>query len=361
MTLPNTKQGFNDIAYGRIKASLGSTDTSFELLKGYVYPFLPGWASDKELLSTFRGPDGSLEIIKIIDIFGHRLTVERGQDGTVARNWPAGSLLTQRAAGETLGKIIQKGEFRSVTYNPNGVLSGAYPGEKIYESGAQSCQVRWWLNNGGTKWRLLAGVKCDWEYYDGDGYIQGACYMIHSNATDGDCGMRGEASWLLARDPAVSEDCNTGASFYSYAVNALRIFGTWYCSRSWFDFDLSPISSGLSIVSATLRFKTDCTYSDTACLQEGIQEIPMTVNDFQAFTGSILGQKVLHEGVNTIDFNAAGLSYLESVLGSTAKICMREYDFDYLNIAPGIQGGHIGIYYSETPSGDDKPMLTINV
>lgn len=187
----------------------------------------------------------------------------------------------------------------------------------------------------------------------------GAIYTIYSNPTDGDCGMRGEANWPAARDPAASEDCNTAASFYSYAVNALRIYGTWYCSRSWFDFDLSPISPGLSIVSATLRFRTDCIWSDTACLQEGTQSIPMTVNDFQAFTGSILGQKVLDEGVNTLDFNAAGLSYLESVLGSTAKICMREYDFDYLDIAPGDEGGHIGVYYSETPLDDDKPMLTV--
>jgi len=184
-------------------------------------------------------------------------------------------------------------------------------------------------------------------------------YTIYSNPTDGDCGMRGEATWPLARDPVVSEDCNTDADYYSYAVNALRIYGTWYCSRSWFDFDLSPISSGLSIVSATLRFRTDCIWSDTVCLQEGTQAIPMTVNDFQAFTGSILGQKVLDEGVNIIDFNSAGLLYLQSVFGSTAKICMREYDFDYLDIAPGDEGGHIGVYYSETPLEPDKPMLTI--
>lgn len=187
----------------------------------------------------------------------------------------------------------------------------------------------------------------------------GAIYNIYSNATDGDCGMRGEANWPAARDPAVSEDCNTGASFYSYAVNALRIFGTWYCSRSFFDFDLSSISPGSSIVSATFRYSSDNTFNDNACLQQGTQAIPMTVNDFQHFTGPILGQKLNVAGANTIDFNSAGLSYLASVLGSTAKICMREYDFDYLDIAPGTQGGHIEVHYSETPSNDDKPMITI--
>ena len=83
-----------------------------------------------------------------------------------------------------------------------------------------------------------------------------------------------------------SEDCYTDQEFYSYAVNALRIMGTWYCSRSFFDFDLSSISSGLSIISATFRFTTDFIFDDTACLQQGTQGIPLTVNDYHAYTGN---------------------------------------------------------------------------
>jgi len=165
MTSPDAKYGFNDLAHGRIRASLGSSDTSFELIKGNVYPFLPGWASSKELLTTFRGPDGSLEIIKIIDIIGNILTVERGQDGTVARNWPPGTLLTQRSVANSLGRFIQKGEFRTIDYNPNGVLVPEYPNEKVYQSG-DTCHRRWWVHALDNKWRLVVGDKCDDEYWD---------------------------------------------------------------------------------------------------------------------------------------------------------------------------------------------------
>lgn len=186
-----------------------------------------------------------------------------------------------------------------------------------------------------------------------------AIFYIFSNTTDGNCGMRGEANWPAARDPAASEDCLTDQEFYSYAVNALRIFGTWYCSRSFFDFDLSSISSGLSIVSATLRFITDFTWNDTACLQQGTQAIPLTLNDYHAYTGNILGQKVVVAGDNFIDFNSDGISYLESVLGSTAKLCMRDYDFDYLDVDPATGGSHIETHFADAPNDDDKPMLTI--
>ncbi len=184
-------------------------------------------------------------------------------------------------------------------------------------------------------------------------------HTIFSNITDGNCGMRGEANWPAARDPAASEDCYTDQEFYSYAVNALRIMGTWYCSRSFFDFDLSSISSGLSIISATFRFTTDFIFDDTACLQQGTQGIPLTVNDYHAYTGNILGQKPVVEGTNFIYFNSDGLSYLQSVFGSTAKICMRDYDFDYLDVAPGDLGSHIETHFADAPDNDDKPMLTI--
>lgn len=190
MTSPDAKYGFNDLAYGRIKAALGSTDTYFELIKGNVYPFLPGWASSKELFSTFRGPDGSLEIIKIIDIIGHRLTVERGQDGTVARNWPPGALLTQRSAGANLGKIMQKGEFREVSYNPDKILVPNYPGEKVYQNGAESCQKRWFINragNGVDRWGPLAGDLCGWESLDAEGYIQFGPWVDRTDDTYWQC------------------------------------------------------------------------------------------------------------------------------------------------------------------------------
>ena len=164
-----SKHGFNNLTYARLSEYTSSSAVILRLIHGYVSKFLQGWAPGLNMFVTLRDVEGNIEICKITDIQSDNLTVTRGQDGTIARNWPAGTLVTQRAVSESLGRVIQKGEFRTIAYNPNGVLTREYPNEKIYQTGGD-CERRWWIHGADNKWRLAAGIICPGEYYDGDDY-----------------------------------------------------------------------------------------------------------------------------------------------------------------------------------------------
>lgn len=169
MATSDAKHGFNDLAYGRLKEYTNSSSLTLKLASRYVVNFLQGWASGFNLHVTLTDVAGNIEVCKVTSITGDNLTVSRGQDGTIAKNWPAGTLVSQRLVANTLGRIHQKGEERSVSYNPNGVLVANYPGEKIYQDG-DSCHRRWWIHAEDNKWRLAAGTICADEYLD-DGWI----------------------------------------------------------------------------------------------------------------------------------------------------------------------------------------------
>ena len=168
MATSYAKHGFNDLTYARLLEYTSSPAVVLRLIHGYASNLLQGWASGRNMFITLRDAAGNIEVCKITDIQGDNLTVSRGQDGTVAQNWPAGTLITQRSVSESLGRVMQKGEYRTIAYNPNGVLAREYPNEKVYQSG-DDCHRRWWIHAVDNKWRLAAGTICDGEYYDGDG------------------------------------------------------------------------------------------------------------------------------------------------------------------------------------------------
>ena len=187
----------------------------------------------------------------------------------------------------------------------------------------------------------------------------GAIYTIFSNTTDGHCRNTLKGTWPLARDSAASDFAVASSTSYSFATQGERIVGLYYCARSFFDFDLSSIPASKTIASATLSLTTTGPYLHTICLQEGTQNIPLTVNDFQAFTGPLFATKITSVGLNTITINAAGIAYLQTVLAGTAKLSVREHSFDYLDVAPVAVFGRVGLYFADTPADDDKPTLTI--
>ncbi len=112
-----------------------------------------------------------MEIVKMTGLVGPTLTVERGQGGTSARAWEVGSLIACRVTAENANRWLQKGNNREGAYNPNYVLTGAYTGEKYYQTGPDAAQRRWWINVTGDKWRLLTGDIFGSEYYDSWGWV----------------------------------------------------------------------------------------------------------------------------------------------------------------------------------------------
>ena len=171
----NPEHVFNNIAYATLKEAATASDTVLYLTDGSGYAFRAAWSSGKIFYLTLTDKLKNIEIVKVTSVSGDALTVERGQDGTVARAWPRGSLISQRLVAANLDGFIQKEGFRTIDYNPNdSSLAANYPGEKVYQTGAEECQKRWWKHRTGTKWRLIAGEPCSDEEYDDDGYVVAA-------------------------------------------------------------------------------------------------------------------------------------------------------------------------------------------
>lgn len=161
----NTEHIFNNEAYARIKAGISDAATSIELYPGHAQIFLAGWVSGKEFYATITNAQADIEIVKVAAISGDTLTVERGQDGTVAQEWKSGAIITQRLVAANLEGFIQREAFREVYYNPNSILTADYPGEKVYQSLNQRI---WWKNKTGTIWQAIAGSLAGWLAYPYD-------------------------------------------------------------------------------------------------------------------------------------------------------------------------------------------------
>ena len=168
----NTEHIFNTGARSRIDAAITASATSLTLIPGGVVNFLPGWSSGKEFYCTLVDASRNREIVKVTAISDHTFTIVRGQDSSTARAWPIGTMIAQRPVAANYDRFIQK-TFRTVTYNPNGVVTGAWDGEKIYDS----VSLTWWINISGTIWKALTAS-------DPVGYIFSGFTTAYTQSTD---------------------------------------------------------------------------------------------------------------------------------------------------------------------------------
>ncbi len=134
----------------------------------------------------------------------------------------------------------------------------------------------------------------------------------------------------------------------------------WYIWRSFFDFDMSAIPVSATITACTLTLQS---YGAETCdieLQEGTQSDSLAWADYDAFTGSPFVTQAWVIGSNILTLSAAGLTYIQSKFGNTAKLCMREYDHDYLNVAPSVgENFQAGLYWSGAAVAANRPKLTV--
>lgn len=151
---------FNSNARAFLKEGISNSATSIPLQPGGILAFIQAWTSSDELYLTFVDASQNYEIVKVTNmaqnVNGDVLTVERGQDGTTAREWSPGTLIVQRIVAANYTRFMQKGVFRQVAYDPNGILSAAYPGEKIQQAIAGP-SYSWWKNKSGTVWQRICG------------------------------------------------------------------------------------------------------------------------------------------------------------------------------------------------------------
>ena len=115
---------------------------------------------DEDYVYCLLRDDENREII-IIDINASSstdgLSIARGQESTVARAWPRGATLAQVITADNYGDFLQESSERSVGYDPTGVLSPQYLGEKVLQSTDNEASTRWWIAKNATdkKWLPL--------------------------------------------------------------------------------------------------------------------------------------------------------------------------------------------------------------
>lgn len=132
------------------------------------------------------------------------------------------------------------------------------------------------------------------------------------------------------------------------------------CYRSFFDFDLSPIPADATIISCNLTVRSYGANVCSACIQEGTQSNNLNTPDYSAFTGDLFDSLTWTSGSNVFTLNAAGKTYVQSKFGTRAKLCMREYDHDYLCVEPGEgQLFQAGLYWSGIADALKRPKLTV--
>lgn len=220
---------FNDKARGFLKENVSDTATTIYLQDGGILSFFQNWESGEELYLTLVDSARNYEIVKVTNmeqgVNGDVLTVDRGQDSTTAREWPKGTLVVQRLIAANYTRFLQKGIYREISYNPNSVLTAAYPGEKVLDADPITPCYGWWKNKSGLDWQLIAGEICHhwytwYEWEAGNGFIEGS-YDVELESFDWVVGPSGAGSpGILVPE---SEEYEGWQNYFIYHPISVRI------------------------------------------------------------------------------------------------------------------------------------------
>mgnify|MGYP003111689905 CR=1 FL=1 len=202
--------------------------------------------------------------------------------------------------------------------------------------------------------------------------------MPNFSANSNDCmiGNTSASSWSDARGNA-STSGNiflSNGTFNTFGIYNIYSGGrggnTYYCRRSYFQFDLSGESE--TAESATLTLRLDATgVSSPGVTIVNSTGIPTSSSDFgMCFSsGSILGTELVTavsvsttEGDHTFTFNASGISAINSAIGSgNLNLCLMGNDYDHDNSAPSLGGNYnkTTVYYQNHGTSTYRPKLSI--
>ncbi len=119
------------------------------------------------------------------------LKINRGQGGSIAAAWPAGSLMLAVTNEDLYSNFLQTLDVRTISFNPNEVLTPRFFGEEVYQDGPAGCE-RWWkaYNDVDPYWDIITGAPCQDEIYEDIGFdydllVPGTivCYEDRTNET----------------------------------------------------------------------------------------------------------------------------------------------------------------------------------
>lgn len=99
-------------AFGYLSSAIGTGDTSIVLTTGTGSNF-PNVPAGYHFYATISTTAGSFEVVKCTARSGDTLTVARGQEGTSAITFPAGSIVEARITAQSIRDAINDGDFTS--------------------------------------------------------------------------------------------------------------------------------------------------------------------------------------------------------------------------------------------------------
>lgn len=192
------------------------------------------------------------------------------------------------------------------------------------------------------------------------GYIPtGLTVQVISNTQDG-CIRNSDYDWATCRNDTSGNLPEHTIYYHPDAMMAQATAALYYrIRRGFYAFDLTAYA-GKTLKAATLNITYHTNHEGSVCAQEGTQSDTLINPDYDNFTGTKFGTAAWIAGLNTITFGSNGISYIQSVLGGTAKICCREYQHDYRDIAPAAGTNYRnGCYFADDPTPANRPYLEL--
>ena len=196
-------------------------------------------------------------------------------------------------------------------------------------------------------------------------------------STDGLVKKDDTTDWATCRDAGTgtsngATETNNAWGIESSQYSARGGGSTWRVTRSFFAFDTSGVTATVS--TATLKIYGYTNGSADIIVVEATRPNLVTgiANaDFDAITGFSAGNTMdgnatdysnefptwSTSGYNSISLNGQARS--DMVSQSILKVCLVEYDHDYLNVDPGGDGNvfYSGLYYQEYSGTGTDPVI----
>ena len=143
---------FSNFATSKLASGIGQTDASLALTAstGALFPAITGSGLTAQAFSVVLTDGTNTEVMTCTARSGDTLTVTRGAP---AYAFAAGTEVLHVCAAADLANFLQKGVFRTVTTEPDGVLSAAFFGEEVLNTTTRE----WWKNTSyddPTEWRV---------------------------------------------------------------------------------------------------------------------------------------------------------------------------------------------------------------
>ncbi len=182
---------------------------------------------------------------------------------------------------------------------------------------------------------------------------------VYSSISDGEI-YAGNADWATARN-ATTGTVSTASTQSDLGAGILYSGGVIYIERLFFYYALTSLSGTVSSCSENLYGVTN--NQSNVCTQQGTQATSLVSGDYDSFSGSSFGNTDTWSKTsnNAITYNAAGISAVQTVLGSTMKTCVREFAHDYSDVTSGTSSYQNGCYLADQTGTDKDPYLSITM